>query len=338
MKNLIKLVLCLFLLSACGPLIPLTPEAVLTPGTYEYQDFAYYMTFSPDDSLLAVTTLTGSYVYDTKTYKQLAAFKKARGATIIFGEQYMAAITSYELFVWDLKNYKLLFEKNTEEPILFQSLAISPDDKVLVTSEQDQMRIWSLPEGKLMGTIPGKSFMTDMAFKSNSRLIVADAYLGVIQEWDIRTQKKMREININIPVIRFNLSDDGQVAIVDYGNTGFELWNVDTGKIQHNYADIVSASGWQGLSGNNQYVVVWGYAFDGTNSGMSVWDLNSHVHIQEFTTPYVNGDGWRCGALNSGGSILAASNNEGYIYFYDLNSGEKINEIFLPYKFIIEKG
>jgi len=48
----------------------------------------------------------------------------------------------------------------------------------------------------------------------------------------------------------------------------------------------------------------------------------------------VNGDGWRSGALNSDGTILAASNNEGYIYFYDLKSGETIGKIYLPYKYI----
>jgi WD40 repeat protein len=120
---------------------------------------------------------------------------------------------------------------------------------------------------------------------------------------------------------------------VDYGTPGFELWNVDSGKMQHTYGDIVSASGWQRFSGDNRYVVVWGYGTNTNDSGMSVWDLSTHAQVSEFSTPLVNGDGWRCGALNSNGSVLAASNNEGYIYFYNMKSGGKVGEIFLPHKF-----
>jgi hypothetical protein len=78
--------------------------------------------------------------------------------------------------------------------------------------------------------------------------------------------------------------------------------------------------------------VVWGYGV-GEQSGLSVWDLAANKKILELATPMINGDGWRWGALNSDGSALAASTNGGYIYFYGLETGEKIGEIFLPYKF-----
>jgi len=338
-KILLKsFLLFVFLISACGPLVSATPQSALTPGTYKYQDFAYYMTFSPDDTLLAVTTLTGLYVYNVKTHEQLAGFEKPSGSTITISKKYMAAITNDGLFVWDLKDYKLLFEQNTEEPVAFQGLAISSDDKFLITGEKDQMRIWSLPDGKLMTSIPSGSFMSDMAFKSNGSLIVADANLGIIQEWDIQTRKKIRQIDVGTPVVRFNLSDDGQIVIVDYGNSGFELWDINTGRLKHVYRDIVGAPGWNNLSGNNRSVVVWGYNLNTNDSGLSVWDLSVHTQLFEFTTPMVNGDGWRCGALNSDGLILAVSNNEGYIYFYNMKNGEKTGEIFLPYEFIVEKG
>ena len=93
------------------------------------------------------------------------------------------------------------------------------------------------------------------------------------------------------------------------------------------------ASGWTRISGDNRLAIVWGYAVDGDQSGMGVWSLAQDQRIHEFSTPFVNGDGWRSGAMNSDGTILAASNNEGYINFYDLKSGEKIGEIYLPYKF-----
>jgi len=338
MKLPTKLTLLVFLLSACAPLASSTPEAALTPGTYEYQDFAYDIVWSQDDSMIALTTLTGLYLYDTKTNKQLFTFDVIGGSTAFFSHAYLAAINHDGLYVWDIKEFKLLLNIKPDEDAQFQSLAISPDDKMLVTGELKQIRLWSLPNGKLIATIPGENIASDMKFKNNQHLIIANTFGGNVQEWDVKDLKIVRRFDFAKPVVNLRISQNAEVVLVDYGLTGFELWNTDTGKIQHNYGDIASASGWQRMSGNNQYVVVWGYAFDGKNSGLSVWDLEVHMHLQEFTTPFVNGDGWRCGALNSDGAILAASNNEGYIYFYDMKNGEKTGEIFLPYKFIVEKG
>ena len=341
MKIPIKLSLFVFvfLLSACGPLIPLTPEPALTPGTYEYQDFAYDIVWSQDNSMVALTTNTGLYVYDTNTYKQIFKFER-NGSTVAFGKEYLAFVNWDGLFVYDLNGFQLLFQVEPKDGRMFSNLAISPDGKSLVTSEQDRLQIRSLPDGKVTSTILNENqvFVSNMAFKNNTRIILADNYLGNVQEWDLQDQKLVRTFGFPKSVIYLQASSDGKRVLVDYGSTGFELWNVDTGKIQHNYGDIVSASGFQRLSADSKYVVVWGYAVDGKNSGMSVWDLNVHIKLQEFSTTYANGDGWRCGALNSDGSVLAASNNEGYVYFYDMKSGEKTGEIFLPYKLIVEKG
>jgi hypothetical protein len=143
----------------------------------------------------------------------------------------------------------------------------------------------------------------------------------------------MRAIGFPKAVIHFNLSQDGKLVVVDYGDYGFETWNVDTGELIDKYPEIIGAPGWNNLSGDARTVVVWGYGI-GENSGLSVWDLSTKEKIFERATPLLNGDGWRWGALNSAGTVLAASNNAGYIYFYDLVSEKKIGEIFLPYKFI----
>jgi WD40 repeat protein len=339
MKTLTKLTLLIFLLSACGPLIPATPEVPSTPIVDKYQDFAYDIVWSQDNSVVALTTNTGLYVYDTKTYKQLFSFDQ-NGSTVVFGKKYMAFINWQGLFVYDLNGFTLLFSEKSHQASdgrMFGTLAISPDDKTLVASEQDRMRSWSLPDGKKTTTeisTEDQVFWSHAAFKNDTRVVVVNNYIGNVQEWDLPSQKLIREFSFDKPVVFTRLSQDGKLVLVDYGLTGFQLWDVDTGKLKQNYGDIVSASGFQQLSGDNHYAVVWGYAFDGKNSGMSVWDLGVHLHIQEFKTPFVNGDGWRYGALNSDGSILAAGNNEGYVYFYNVKTGGKTGEIFLPYKMV----
>lgn len=337
MKLFIKFVLLAFLLSACAS----TSEPQVVEGTYEYQDFAYDIAWSKDESIIALTTLTGLYVYDTKTYAEIFSFEQTGGFGAVFGKNYLVTVNRSGLYIWqldELKTGELLFEIPNKDDQELPTAIITPDDHYLVLVYSDKITTWELPGGILTTTIPIEGQATDIKFKSDNRLILASSFLGTVQEWDISTEKKIREFDFGKPVVTLRLSDDANRVLVDYGSNGFEIWDVNTGKIKHGYADIVSASGWQRLSGNNQYAVVWGYAFDGENGALSVWDLESHSKTQEFKTPFVNGDSWRCGSLNQDGSILVASNKEGYIYFYDLKTSEKIGEIFLPYKFVVEKG
>ncbi len=337
MKNFVKLSLFVFLLSACGPLVSVTPEPVLQPQVNEFQDYAYDIVWSQDDSMVALTTGTGLYVYDTKTFEQLFSFDQ-NGSTVVFGKKYMAFVNWQGLFVYDLNGFKLLFHEEPKDGRMFGNVAISPDDKLLAAGEQDRLRVWSLPDMKVTQTISTEDqvFWSHMVFKSNIDLVAANTHHGTVQEWDVSSGKLIREFDFDKPAVYTRLSRNGQLVLVDYGSVGFQLWDVDTGKLKQNYGDIVSASGFQNLSGDNHYAAVWGYAFDGKNSGMSVWDLDVHIHVQEFTTPFVNGDGWRYGALNSDGSMLAASDNQGYVYFYNVKTGEKTGEFFLPYKYTLE--
>jgi WD40 repeat protein len=336
MKFLMKLCLLAFVLSACGPVVPITAEPAPTLIVVEFQDFAYDIVWSPDDSMVALTTGTGLYIYDTKTYKELFSFDQ-NDSTAVFGEKYLAFINWQGLFVYELDGFKLLFsEKTTGRK--FQSITISPDDQILVASELDRMRVWSLRDGKVLSTITDDDqvFWQEIAFNDEGNIILLSAtYSGHVQEWDIENGERIRKFSFGKSVANVRLSNDGELALVDYGSTGFQLWDTSTGKLKENYGDIPSAIGWQRLSGDNHYAVVWGHtpADNSNNSGMSVWDLDLHLNVQEFTTPLVNGDGWRCGALNSDGSILAASDNQGYVYFYDVETGQKLGEFFLPYKF-----
>jgi WD40 repeat protein len=284
--------------------------------------------------LLAVTTQTGLYVYDTQTFKQAAALTGFSGSTVAFSKDYMAAINGDGLYVWGLKDYSLIFqEKTSGDRIRYQSIAVSPDGKWLATGEQKQFRLWKLPGVRIAARFPVDGFVSNLAFTDHNTLIVIEQHKAVIQEWDLQTQKMMRSFAIPRDVFFFTLSADGKVMFVDYGESGVELWNVETGQAMHYYRGMQGAEGWTRFSGDQQTAIVWGYAINGGESGMGVWDLKDDQRIQEFSTPFVNGDGWRAGALNSDGTVLAAGNNEGYIYFYDIKSGKKIGQIFLPYKF-----
>lgn len=335
MKFLTQLFLFVLVISACNPVARSSVDVPPAPAIEERQDFGYFLAWSSDDRLLSVTTNTALYVYDTNTFEQVAAFPDLSGSTVDLSNKYMSAIDHDGMYVQDRKDFSLLFQEKATDPVQFQSVAISPDNKWLVTGEQKQFRVWELPKGNLIATISIDGFVSNLAFTDHNTLIAIEQYKALIEEWDLQTLEKIRSFEIPRDVLFFTLSEDGTTMLVDYGESGVELWNVETGKPEHYYHQMQGASGWTRLSGDNRLAIVWGYALDGDHSGLGVWDLAKDERVHEFSTSFVNGDGWRSGALNSDGSVLAASDNDGYIHFYDLKSGERTGKIFLPYKFNI---
>src|SRR5688572_10938609 len=211
MKFLIKLSLLALALSACGPVVPITAEPAITPFVDEYQDFAYEIVWSQDEKMVALTTGTGLYVYDTKTYKQVFSFDQ-NDSTAVFGKDYLAFINRRGLFVYDLDGFKLLWSEKSTDKNLFQNLAISPDDKTLAAGEQDRMRVWSLADGKLLSTITDEDqvYWQEMVFKDDHKIIVLSAtYAGHVQEWDIESGKRINQFSFGKSVANVRLSADG---------------------------------------------------------------------------------------------------------------------------------
>ena len=299
---------------------PIVQAVQETPANPNIQYFSDWLVWSPDNQYLAVRTSTTLEVYDAKTYQFDSAY--ASGGAIAFGRQHMAEVGE-AVYVWG--NEFLRTDKSD-----YSSIAFSPDDdKLFATGENGRFRIWNLRQGKVIAEIPVDGYVSDLAFSSSNTLVVILQTSDMIQTWDVDSGKLITSFQIPRDVVDFTLSRDGKVVLVDYGVAGFELWDISAGEKLRQFPDAVGAIGFNSLSDDHQRVVVWGYNVDLHNSGLSVWDLSTGKRIKEFITPIVNGDGWRAGALNSDGSVLAASNNEGYVYFYDVNSGKELGKIHL---------
>ena len=102
MKVLTQLFLLLVLVSGCNPEVP--SNVVSPPTSEERQDFGYFLSWSPDDKLLSVTTNSGLYVYNTDMLKQVAAFPGLGGSTVAFSNEYMSAIDHDGMSVWGRKD------------------------------------------------------------------------------------------------------------------------------------------------------------------------------------------------------------------------------------------
>jgi WD40 repeat protein len=142
MKVPAQLFLFMLIISACTPVAQSNVDASFAPAIEERQDFGYFLAWSPDDRLLSVTTNTGLYLYDTGTFEQVAAFPGISGSTVDLSNEYISAINHDGMYLWDRKDFNLLFQEKASDPIQFQRIALSPDGKWLASGEQNQFRLW----------------------------------------------------------------------------------------------------------------------------------------------------------------------------------------------------
>ncbi|UIX31152.1 nSTAND1 domain-containing NTPase [Streptomyces sp. GQFP] len=116
------------------------------------------------------------------------------------------------------------------EPV--DSLALSPDGRTVAAHSTDGgVRIWSLPEGRLRHTFPGRSTgeVTTAAFSPDGRTLAVSTG-GAIGMWDPATGRKRGTLTIPGGSVRgIAFSPDGR-TVAAASATAVRLWDVATGR------------------------------------------------------------------------------------------------------------
>ena len=105
-----------------------------------------------------------------------------------------------------------------------QQLSFAPSAQVLATGAVDGVRIWSLPAGQLLRTIPGGTFHalsadgTTLALERGRDVAVVDLASGEVKH----------TLNANVSQVRF--SGDG-TRLAGWNNQTLTVWHVATGKV-----------------------------------------------------------------------------------------------------------
>jgi WD40 repeat protein len=78
-----------------------------------------------------------------------------------------------------------------------QSLAISPDDRVLATGHWDLVMLRDLHTGKQLGVLRGFGrYVTSVSFSPDGHRLVAVTDLGNLQIWDVRTHRRLHIVQL----------------------------------------------------------------------------------------------------------------------------------------------
>ena len=161
-----------------------------------------------------------------------------------------------------------------------RSVAISPDGKTLASGSFDgTIKVWNLPEGKLLYTLTGHSqageIVSSVAISPNGNSIVSSSngYGGAIKIWNLYTGELRYNLSaqtLGVSVVA--ISPDGRILASGSTDGTVWLWSLDSG-------DRLGT-----LSGHFGPVDSVAFSPDGTtlasgsqDGSIKLWSLNSEV-------------------------------------------------------------
>lgn len=121
-------------------------------------------------------------------------------------------------------------------PPLVTAFAISPDGKMLAISGYREILLTALPEGNLIGRLPGRSMrLHSLSFTPDGKTLAAvggdPAQSGEVQIWDVPARKLLHSIVASTDTLfGGSISPDGKLLACGAADKSIRLYELATGK------------------------------------------------------------------------------------------------------------
>ena len=204
--------------------------------------------YSPDGTRLAVSSSIGIWIYDAKTFVEVALLTGHTGHvnSVAFspdGQTLISGAIDSTVRMWNVHTSQLLhtLDEHTQS---VNSVAFSPDGKILASGGSDyRVRLWDANTGQLLRTL--RMYSTDplSAYGSASRVVYSVAFSADgktlatgtrdnrIRLWEVSTGKRLASIaghEWGVSSVAF--SSDGVTLASGAGDGKVQLWGARTGK------------------------------------------------------------------------------------------------------------
>ncbi|MCY4404012.1 MAG: hypothetical protein OXD54_15720 [Candidatus Poribacteria bacterium] len=200
------------------------------------------ITFSPDNTQLAVHTTIGIWLYDTDTAELLNLF---RVDTHFFPE----------------------------------SITFSPDGDTIASSNRgNQVRLWNVATGEILHTLimQGGGWITDVQFTTDGKKVASftnrePSFIGL---WDTATGKDLHGLMYNGQIVSIAISSDSKKIVGTSSDQTTQVWDIITGEHLHSLNGHKDIVGGAAFSPDGHII-----ATRSDDTTIRLWDANTGEHL-----------------------------------------------------------
>lgn len=146
-----------------------------------------------------------------------------------------------------------------------ESVAYSPDGKLLATAGDDKMAIlWDAATGKMLMTLRGHTQVIEIiAFSPDGKKLATGSDDKTVKLWDVQTGKELSTLTSeDNAVFDISFSPDGRYLATGGATKITEIWDVSTGKVLktlegQRFPLAFSPIGTQIATSNDETTIVW---------------------------------------------------------------------------------
>ena len=194
--------------------------------------------YSPDGAILAISGSIGVWLYDTKTYQELALLRGDRdnnfpcisfspeGTTLVSGR-------GDTIILWDIATRK---PKRTIDNTHCDTVLFNPNGLTFATEGYGQIHFWSVEIDGPKMTLPKQpDSIHCMAFNRNGDTFASGSEDGRIRLWHITTGKSKKTLTGHTEAIYgVSFSPDGETLASRSKDHIVRLWDPETGTLKKN--------------------------------------------------------------------------------------------------------
>ena len=280
--------------------------------------------FSPDNKTVVSASLDRTVIFwdlKTDTYKQIPAHE-AKVLSISFspdGQTLVSGSADKFIRIWDPQNYQS--KKFAEQEHSVRSVSFSPDGQTIATSNNKNIKIWKLDNGKCLTTLNGhKELIRSVVFSPGGKYLASCSDDLTAKIWNLQTGKCIKTLSGHIYFIRsISFNSQGNIVATGSPDQTIRLWDTRTGKCLRI---------WQGYAHRMRSVR---FSPDGlkiasasTDNKVRLWKVKTGECLKAFREDTIWSQSIR---FSSNGKYLAVSSGDQKIKLIDIKTGQLIKKL-----------